>query len=48
VTATRLSNGSYRASFKIQAGDAGPATVRIAARDSSGGTNASIVAVVVS
>jgi flagellar hook assembly protein FlgD len=48
VTATRLSNGSYRASFKIQAGGAGPATVRIAARDTSGRTNASIVTVAIS
>ena len=43
VTATRLSNGSYRASFRIQTGPAGRATVRIAARDSGGRINATLV-----
>jgi flagellar hook assembly protein FlgD len=43
VTATRLSNGSYRASFRIQVGAAGAATVRISARDSAGHVNATIV-----
>jgi spore germination protein YaaH/flagellar hook assembly protein FlgD len=47
VTATRLSNGSYRASFRIQAGAAGPATLRIAARDSSGRINATLVTITV-
>jgi flagellar hook assembly protein FlgD len=47
VTATRLSNGSYRASFRVQAGAAGPATVRIAARDSAGHVNATIVTITV-
>jgi spore germination protein YaaH/flagellar hook assembly protein FlgD len=47
VTATRLSNGSYRASFRIQTGAAGPATVRIAARDSGGRINTTVVSVTV-
>jgi flagellar hook assembly protein FlgD len=47
VTATKLSNGSYRASFKVQTGSAGAATIRIAARDSGGRINATIVAVAV-
>ena len=47
VTATKLANGSYRASFKVQTGPVGAATLRIAARDSGGRVNASIVAVAV-
>jgi PKD repeat protein len=47
VTATMLSNGSYRASFRVQAGAAGAATVRIAARDTGGRTNATTVTVTI-
>jgi flagellar hook assembly protein FlgD len=47
VTATLLSNGSYRASFRVQAGAAGAATVRIAARDSGGRINATTVNVTI-
>jgi spore germination protein YaaH/flagellar hook assembly protein FlgD len=47
VSATKLSDGSYRASFKVQAGPAGAATVRIFARDTGGRVNASILNVAV-
>ncbi len=47
VTATMLSNGSYRASFRVQAGAAGAATVRITARDSGGRTNATTISVTI-
>jgi flagellar hook assembly protein FlgD len=39
VTATRLTNGSYRAVFTIQTGPAGPATITVSAKDSSGRRN---------
>jgi hypothetical protein len=41
------SDGSYLASFRVQAGAAGAATVRIAARDSGGRVNATKVTVTV-
>ncbi len=39
VTATRRADGSYAASFRVQAGAAGAATIRISARDTGGGLN---------
>jgi hypothetical protein len=45
VRATRLADGSYRASFRVRAGGAGAATVRVSARDNEGRSNATAVAV---
>ncbi|MEI7744201.1 MAG: glycosyl hydrolase family 18 protein, partial [Chloroflexota bacterium] len=45
VTATRLAPGSYRVAFKVAAGVAGAAAVRIIARDSAGRVNAMSIAV---
>ena len=47
VTATRLANGSYTASFRVAAGGAGAATLRIVAKDAYGRLNATVVAVTV-
>ncbi|MFN8629438.1 MAG: FlgD immunoglobulin-like domain containing protein [Chloroflexota bacterium] len=44
VTATRLADGSYRASFVVKAGAAGAATVRILATDTGGHANATVTA----
>jgi hypothetical protein len=43
VTATRLSNGSYRAAFTVQSGSAGAASIRVRALDSGGRRNETIV-----
>jgi hypothetical protein len=40
VTATRLADGSYRARFTVQPGDPGDVSLRIAATDTHGHTNA--------
>ena len=48
VTATRLANGSFRASFKVASGSAGTASVKISAKDSKGGTNTMVVPITVS
>lgn len=40
VTATRLANGTFRASFTVRAGPAGNASIRIAATDTGGRLNA--------
>jgi spore germination protein YaaH/flagellar hook assembly protein FlgD len=45
VTATRLANGSYRASFTVRKGDAGAASVKVSARDSAGGRNTTTITV---
>ena len=47
VTATRLPDGSYRASFKVARGSAGAGSVKITAKDSGGRTNAMTVAVAI-
>jgi spore germination protein YaaH/flagellar hook assembly protein FlgD len=39
VTATRLSDGSYRASFTVRSGSAGSGTVTVRAKDTGGGVN---------
>jgi spore germination protein YaaH/flagellar hook assembly protein FlgD len=41
-TATALSSGVYRVSFKIAAGGKGTATIRLTGRDTAGGLNTSI------
>ncbi len=41
VTASKLADGSYRATFTIAAGPGGIGTITIAARDSAGATNVS-------
>ena len=40
VTATRLANGTYSATFRVAAGSGGTGTVRITAKDSGGRVNA--------
>ncbi len=45
VIATRLADGSYRAVFTVQSGDAGPGSVRISARDTSGRRNTTMLAI---
>ena len=45
IAATRLTDGSYRAAFRVQTGAAGNATLRIAARDTGGRLNSSVVSV---
>jgi spore germination protein YaaH/flagellar hook assembly protein FlgD len=47
-TASVLSNGSYRVSFTVASGGAGPATVAISAKDSLGHTNRGSLTVSVS
>jgi len=47
VTATRLADGSYRASFKVAKGSAGAGSVTVSARDSGGRTNAMVLAVAI-
>ena len=39
VTATRQSDGSYLASFKVRTGSPGTGIVRISATDTAGGAN---------
>ena len=45
VTATRLANGTYTATFKVVAGTAGAGSVRISAKDSGGRVNAMVLPV---
>ena len=40
VTATRLADGTYTATFKVAAGTAGAGSVKITAKDSGGRVNA--------
>ena len=40
VTARKLDDGSWKASFAVRSGDAGTATIRVVATDASGGRNA--------
>jgi spore germination protein YaaH/flagellar hook assembly protein FlgD len=47
VAATRLADGSYRATFRVAAGPAGAGSIGVSARDSRGGTNAIVLPVVV-
>ncbi|OGO56206.1 MAG: hypothetical protein A2V85_07630 [Chloroflexi bacterium RBG_16_72_14] len=47
VTATRLSNGSYRAVFTVQSGSVGAASIRIRALDSAGRRNETTVRIAV-
>ena len=46
-TAIPLGGGRFRVSFTVAAGPAGPATIRIAGRDSAGGPNLTVRAVTV-
>jgi flagellar hook assembly protein FlgD len=39
VTATRLADGRYRATFKVAAGTAGPGGIKVTGRDTAGHTN---------
>ncbi len=43
VTATRLADGTYRASFTVAAGTAGAASVKVTARDTGGRVNATSI-----
>jgi hypothetical protein len=47
VTATRLADGRYRASFRVAAGTAGQGSIRVTGRDSGGQVNASVLAIAV-
>jgi spore germination protein YaaH/flagellar hook assembly protein FlgD len=47
VAAARLSDGSYRAVFTVGSGPAGAGSVKVAARDTAGGTNTTSVAIAV-
>ena len=47
VTATRLANGTYSASFTVRAGAAGAGSIRISAKDSGGHANATTVGVTI-
>ncbi len=47
VAATKLSDGRYRASFKVASGSAGPATLKISAKDIGGRTNTMTVPVAI-
>jgi spore germination protein YaaH len=47
VTATRLADGSYRAVFRVAAGDTGTGRLTIAATDQGGGRNLSTIPVTV-
>ena len=40
VTARKLDDGSWKASFRVRSGDAGRATIRVVATDRAGGRNA--------
>ena len=46
-TAVALGGGRYRASFTVASGPAGPATIRIAGRDTAGGLNVSLRSVTI-
>ena len=45
MTATRRTDGSYVATFKVQAGAAGAASIQISARDTGGRLNRSTLSV---
>ena len=45
VTSTKVSNGVYRAAFRVQSGRAGTGLIRVTAVDTSGGPNASSLTV---
>jgi flagellar hook assembly protein FlgD len=47
VTATRLADGRYRATFKVATGTAGQGSVRVTGRDTGGQTNATVMAIAV-
>jgi flagellar hook assembly protein FlgD len=47
VAATKLADGSWRAQFTVRAGPAGAGSIRIAAKDSAGHVNATVVAIAV-
>ena len=48
VTATRLADGTYRATFTVAAGSAGTGSVRVSATDTGGRANATSVPIIVS
>jgi len=47
VTATKLANGSYRAVFIVAAGAAGNGSIRVAAKDTGGHVNSTVIAIAV-
>jgi flagellar hook assembly protein FlgD len=48
VTATKLSDGSWKASFAVRSGSAGAASIKVTAKDSGGGVNTTRVPIRVS
>jgi flagellar hook assembly protein FlgD len=47
VTATRLADGSYRATFRVAAGGAGAGSVRVSATDTGGRANATTIPITI-
>jgi hypothetical protein len=47
VSATRLADGTYRASFTVRSGSTGVATVRVTATVTGGGTNATSIPITI-
>jgi flagellar hook assembly protein FlgD len=47
VAATRLADGSYRATFTVRPGPAGAGSVKVAATDAAGGANATTIAITI-
>jgi flagellar hook assembly protein FlgD len=47
VTATRLSNGTFRASFRVAAGPAGAGSIRVSAKDTDGRVNRTTLAITI-
>ena len=45
ITATRLTDGSYKATFSVKTGPAGTGSVKVAATDSAGGANSTRIAI---
>ncbi len=47
IAATRISDGSYKATFTVKTGPAGSASVKVAATDTEGGANSTTIAITV-
>jgi hypothetical protein len=47
VAATRLADGSYKATFTVKTGPAGTGSVKVAATDSAGGANSTRIAIII-
>ena len=47
VTASRLADGRYRATFRVAAGTAGQGSIKVTGRDTAGHTNTTSTAITV-